>query len=137
MDAKNAMDAVNERPAVLIVDDDAEIQEALATLLSEAGYTVYRAHDDAQGLAQLELARQPLVVLLDLTMPVLDGVEVCRRLAVDPHLRRDHAIVLTSAHGRLEHPDLSLADAVIAKLFDIKVLLAVVERLARRVGARY
>ena len=93
------MDAMNERPAVLIFDDDAEIQEALAALLSEAGYTVYRAHDGAQGLAQLELARQPLVVLLDLTMPVLDGVEVCRRLAVDPHLRRDHAVLLMSAHG--------------------------------------
>ncbi len=68
-------------------------------------------------------------------MPVLDGFKVCRRLAVDSHLRRDHAILLMSAHGRLEHLDLAVADAVIAKPFDIEALLAVAERLARRIGA--
>lgn len=130
------MDAMNERYAVLIVDDDAEIQAALATLFTEEGYQVFRASDGAHALAQLAQTRQPLAVLLDLTMPVMDGFAVCRRLAADPALRRDHAIVLMTAHGRLQHLDLSVADAVIAKPFDIEALLAIVERLAQRVRAQ-
>ncbi len=124
------------RRAVLIVDDDPEIQEALATLMVEAGYAVHRADNGAQGLAQLALAREPMVVLLDLMMPVMDGVEVCRRLAANPALRGEHAIVLMSARRGLGHGDCPAADAVIAKPFDIEALLALVERLARPSAVR-
>lgn len=68
-------------------------------------------------------------------MPVMDDFEVCRRLAADPDLRRDHTIVLLSAHGRLDRLDLPVADAVIAKPFDIEALLAVVEHVTGRVRA--
>lgn len=98
MTAMTTVDATNERRAVLIIDDDAEMQQALATLFAEEGYQVCRASDGTQGLAQLALADQSLVVLLDLTMPVMDGFDVCRRLAADPDPRRDHTVVPLSAH---------------------------------------
>lgn len=120
---------MQERRAVLIIDDDAGIREALAALLSDAGYHVRCAGDGAQGLAILASRRQPMVVLLDLMMPVMDGFEVCRRLAADAALRRDHAIVLMSAHHRLATQNCPVVEAVIRKPFDIEALLTLMERL--------
>ena len=64
---------------VLVVEDDLAVREALARALRLDGYTVETASDGPEGLARVEQVR-PDAVLLDVTMPGLDGLEVCRRL---------------------------------------------------------
>jgi CheY-like chemotaxis protein len=67
---------------ILVVDDDPDIVEVLCCLLHDAGYEVATAHDGA--VLPLARERQPRVILLDILMPRMDGVEISRRLRADP-----------------------------------------------------
>ena len=76
------MGTVDERPAggesrILVVDDDATVAEVVTTYLSRAGFPVERAADGTSALAAAG-SRPPDLVVLDLTLPDLDGLEVCR-----------------------------------------------------------
>lgn len=70
---------MHEPPLILIVDDSRADALLLSTALSKAGYEVVVAHDGAAA-AGLAMERHPDVILLDMTMPALDGVDVCRRI---------------------------------------------------------
>jgi len=80
---------------ILIVEDDDDIATAFARIFEAEGYVVRRAADGEEGLA---LAREgrPDLVLLDLMMPVKDGVSTCRELKQLPGLRDVPVIVLTA-----------------------------------------
>ena len=119
---------------VLVVDDDEEIRHTLRLLLEDAEHEVL---ESATGADALERLRQPgtLVVLLDLLMPGIDGVEVLRRVAVDPDLTARHAYIVVTADSRmLLTPAQPLIEAVgatvIQKPFDMDTLLAEVEQAA-------
>lgn len=118
------------RTAVLVVDDDPEIRLVLHELLADEGYRVEEASEGAEALRLLDQADGRVVVLLDLMMPGMDGFETCRRLAANPARRDDHAIVLMSARKRLERADCPVADATLAKPFDLDTLLTTVDRFA-------
>jgi two-component system response regulator ResD len=64
---------------VLVVDDDAVLRRVVRAVLEADGFRVLEAHNGQQGL-ELAASEQPRVVILDVMMPGLDGVEVCRRL---------------------------------------------------------
>lgn len=118
------------RQTVLVVDDDREIRDVLRDLFYDEGYRVYEAANGADGLQLLRAAEAPVVMLLDLMMPGVDGFEVCRRLAADSHLVDHHAIILMSARRNLQAADCRGVQATIAKPFEIDELVALVERLA-------
>ena len=84
---------------VLVVDDDPFIVEFLEEALSEAGYQTF----SSAGSASLRLAQdqQPDVILLDIMMPEMDGVEVSKRLRADPKTAGIPNVVL-SAQDRLQ-----------------------------------
>ena len=66
-------------PRVLLIDDDKRLHELLVTYLEQNGFSVVGAPDGQRGLAELEA--EPFdAVLLDVMMPGLDGLEVCRRI---------------------------------------------------------
>src|SRR5439155_931556 len=67
------------QPSILVVDDEPHVLEALSTILEGRGYRVRVAPNGAMALDEIAIER-PDVVLLDLAMPGLDGVEVCRRV---------------------------------------------------------
>ena len=69
------------KPKILIVEDDADLTDVLSYNLRQAGYEVIVVRDGSQGLRQAELFT-PDVVLLDLMLPLVDGLEVCRRLQI-------------------------------------------------------
>lgn len=123
------MDAVNPAPKaqprrLLIIEDTGEIRELLAELLSDEGYDVDVAIDGAEGLEQLSRGRYDLV-LLDLMMPRVDGLELMRRLdrtmPVPP-------IIAMSAYERLRAEARELgAQRFLGKPVDIDRLLSEVD----------
>ena len=86
-------------PRVLVVDDDSGIRRYLATLLPSLGYEMVEASSGEQALEQLRARSAPAIVLLDLLMPGMSGLEVL------DGLRRDHAqipvVVLSTEAQRL------------------------------------
>jgi CheY-like chemotaxis protein len=94
-DAQSAGDDGLNAPAgglrVLVVEDNTDGREMLVTLLDTLGYAVDAAEDGPQAV-EVAARFDPQVVLLDLGLPVFDGVEVCRRLRADD--RHAHAFII-------------------------------------------
>lgn len=118
---------------VLLVEDDRGLAEVVEYNLKRAGYEVFRAHDgrDAINQAQLKL---PDLVLLDVMLPVLDGIEVCRALRANEETQ-DLLIVMLTA--RTEESDELVgftvgADDYVTKPFSVAVLLQRIRALLRR-----
>lgn len=80
---------------ILVVEDEADIREAMVDAMTEAGFSVLVAKNGEEGLAVAK-AEHPSLILLDLIMPVMDGHEMLRRLRQDPWGKDVRVIVLTS-----------------------------------------
>lgn len=116
-------------PKVLVVDDDPAILEICSDLLQTEGYTVSVATNGQQALEQLR-TDPPQVILMDIMMPVLDGVEACRQVKANP-VTAAIPVVLMSARTNLtrQSQELASADALVAKPFDIDHLLNTIHDL--------
>ena len=116
-------------PKVLVVDDDPAILEICSDLLQTEGYTVSVATNGQQALEQIR-TDPPQVILMDIMMPVLDGVEACRQVKANP-ATAGIPVVLMSARTNLtrQSQDLASADALVAKPFDIDHLLNTIHDL--------
>jgi two-component system phosphate regulon response regulator PhoB len=68
---------------ILVIEDDRDLAEVLEYNLKRAGYEVFRSHDGRDGLQQAQL-RLPDIVLLDVMLPLVDGLEICRQLRARP-----------------------------------------------------
>ena len=82
--------------AILVVDDDADSRDMLVEYLEFKGLTVHAAPDGATALALADALR-PRVILMDLAMPTLDGLETTRRLRANPNTSAA-TIVMVTAH---------------------------------------
>ena len=80
---------------VLVVDDDLDLVEAIATNLEARGYEVGKAYDGVEGLESIK-SRRPDLVVLDVMMPRMNGYEVCEQLKNDPEYREIPVILLTA-----------------------------------------
>jgi CheY-like chemotaxis protein len=109
---------------ILVVDDDEAIRELMVSAFEEEGYHVLEAADGAQALHLVSQA-VPSVVLLDIQMPGIDGLEVARRLKADPATAAI-PLVAVSAHAREAEVLASGCCTFIAKPFDLAVLIAAV-----------
>ena len=110
---------------VLVVDDDVDGADSLALLLRMSGYDALVAYSGATAL-QAAVEHQPAAVILDLSLPGMDGYELARRLRQHPQLAAVPLLAL-SGHGRQEDSDRSLAAGFAAHLVkpvDIERLLA-------------
>jgi CheY-like chemotaxis protein len=118
-------------PGLLVVDDDPFIRKLVVTTLQDVtGFQLTEAADGEEALA-LALADPPAVVLLDVDMPQLDGIEVCRRLRADPATAAATIVILTAAHGDgvQEQAEAAGADLFLTKPFSPLQLLRLVDRL--------
>jgi DNA-binding response OmpR family regulator len=125
---------MNGRPRVLIVDDEADIRLLLRELLERAGYTVDEAPDGRTALRNL-FANVPALVILDVTMPELDGYQTLERIR---DLSDVPVLMLTARSQELEKVRglTAGADDYVAKPFGRQELLARVQALLRRTGGR-
>lgn len=80
---------------ILIVEDEVDIREAMVDALTNAGFQTISAKDGSEGL-QTALAEHPDLILLDLIMPNMNGIEVLKRLRQDPWGRDAKVIILTA-----------------------------------------
>jgi two-component system phosphate regulon response regulator PhoB len=122
---------------VLIIDDEPDLAELLVFNLREAGFSVESATTGASGLDAARRLR-PVVIVLDLTLPDVGGLEVCRRLRAEPDLG-DPAILMLTA--RAEEVDRVLgfevgADDYVVKPYGVREVVARVRTLARRAAER-
>lgn len=115
---------------VLVVDDEPQILKVMQAYLEQAGYQVTVAADGPAGLAAFRMAR-PDLVILDLNLPVMDGLEVCRAI------RRESAAPVLMLTARVEEADrlagLELgADDYVIKPFSPREVVARVRAILRR-----
>jgi DNA-binding response OmpR family regulator len=123
-----------KRTRVLVVDDEAALRKFVTSVLGAAGYDVLAATDGEQALALAEDETLDLVVL-DLMLPGLDGLEVCRRI----RQTSDLPIIVLSAKGEeMDKVDAlnSGADDYLTKPFGVSELLARVQAVLRRTQGR-
>lgn len=90
-----------EGHSVLVVDDDATLLELYEEYLKNAGFNVTAAHDGEEALEKAKEVN-PTIILLDLMMPKMNGIEVLRHLKADPNLKTIPVIVFTALIQELE-----------------------------------
>ena len=100
-------------PKILIVDDEETVKRVLCSLLKNEGYEVIEAEDGKSGV-ELAKKEDPDVILMDLTMPVMDGLKACRLLKEDEKTKNIPVLVITTAAGesKMEAIDAGIDDFV-------------------------
>lgn len=121
--------------AILVVDDNVSNTKLLAFILSSRGYTVRTAADAEQALATLR-EFQPRLVLMDIQMPGMDGLELTRRLKADP-ATRDIIVIAATAYAMKGDEERALAagcDGYLTKPIDTRALPARIAAFLGRSG---
>jgi two-component system phosphate regulon response regulator PhoB len=118
---------------VLVIEDDRSLADVLTYNLDQAGYQVSVARDGQDGLHQAEV-KVPDLIILDLMLPVMDGLEVCRRLRASS-VTRDILVVMLTAKSEESDQIVGFslgADDYVSKPFSTRVLLERIKALLRR-----
>lgn len=122
-----------KRENIFIIEDEPDILEVLEYTLGREGFSVASSRDGEQGLRQVR-KQKPDLLILDLMLPSVDGIEICRRLKSDAATRRVPVLMLTA---KSEESDIVLglgvgADDYMAKPFSPRELVARVKAVLRR-----
>jgi two-component system cell cycle response regulator DivK len=117
-------------PLVLVVEDDPETRQLYQSALERDGYATDAAHNGLQAFEKA-VAIVPDLVLTDIAVPGIDGIELCRRLRADARTRAVPVLAVTG-YGDRHYPDRVIqagADQVLSKPLDPDVLRAEARRL--------
>ena len=119
---------VPESRSILIVEDDSDLREALSAVLRDEGYTVAMAADGREALDRLRRQWRPSLILLDLTMPVMNGWQFRAEQRQDPDLSGIPVVVLSAGdHLAEQMVPLGITDYV-RKPIALDHLLRTIER---------
>ena len=121
---------------ILLVDDEPDILEFMSYNLSNEGYKVYTATNGEEAIEKAK-SKSPHLILLDVMMPIMDGIEACENLRKIPELGEKFIIVFLTARSEDYTQVAGLeagADDYITKPVKIKVLISKVKSLLRRVS---
>ncbi len=123
--------------SILVIDDEEDIRELLEYNLTKEGFRVYTQPDGSNGLKMIR-ERRPDLIILDLMLPGLDGLDVCRIVKNDKDLNHIPIVMLT-AKGEEEDVITGLelgADDYITKPFSMYILIARIKAIFRRMESR-
>jgi len=126
---------MSNAPHILVIDDEPQIQRAIRTILTEKGFKVTTASRGGEGLT-LAAANEPNIVILDLGLPDMDGVEVCMRLREWTQCPIIILSVRDSERDKVAALDKG-ADDYLTKPFGIEELLARVRVALRHSASRH
>jgi two-component system response regulator MprA len=112
------------RQKILVVEDDVELRGMYQLMLRLEGFDVDVAGDGLAALRQLD-ADPPDAVILDIGLPILDGVRVCEEIAAQAHLRHVPIVVVTASADKLDELDVP---CVLRKPIRLDTLVATVRR---------
>jgi len=123
----------NQKATILVVEDEADIREMVAFHLERAGYHVRQARSGESARTSVR-AHPPDLIILDLMLPGIDGMDLCRTLKSDPETAHIPIVILTALD---EETDIVLglelgSDDYVTKPFSAKVLLARIKAVLRR-----
>ena len=123
--------------SVLVIDDDEPPRETVGSLLDDEGYLVEMAPDGQSALQRLRETQDRMVVLVDLRMPRVDGLQVLRAVEKDARLATQHCYILFTADARPLEPETEdlltrLHAPIVLKPFDIDGLLGVLGAAVQR-----
>jgi len=122
--------APGQEVSILVVDDGRENRDILVRLLEDAGFRAIEAADGAEALEKLE-TEEIALTLMDIQMPVMDGIEALKRIRADERLA-GHPVVAVSASvigRRKEDVDKANFDAFVAKPFRVSEVFGVIEKV--------
>lgn len=125
-----------EKPKILVVDDEPDVTDLVAYHLKAKGFHVETLNDATASIGKAQRF-QPNLIILDIMMPHLSGIQICRILRADTKLAKVPIIFLTAkaeSHDRIEGLE-SGADDYLPKPFSPKELVLRVESILRRVSA--
>ncbi|MEO7242520.1 MAG: response regulator transcription factor [Variovorax sp.] len=126
--------ATMSNPQLLMIEDDGRLAQMVVEYLGQSGYTVQHAGDGAAGLEALQ-QHAPELVILDLMLPDMDGLEVCRRIRALPNAMARTPVLMLTAKGdpmdRIVGLELG-ADDYLPKPFEPRELLARIRAVLRR-----
>ncbi len=118
---------------ILVIEDEPDLREVLAYNLTNAGHQVRLVARGREGLAVAK-AEKPEVILLDLMLPDMGGMDVCRALKADPQTRALHVIMVTAKGEEIDRVvgfELGVDDYVV-KPFSVRELLLRIQVVLRR-----
>jgi len=116
-------DTESAAPSVLIAEDHADSRDALRALLEAFGYRVFTAGDGHEAVAEAR-AHHPDLILMDMMMPGMDGMEATRTLRADPDFPRIPIVAVTAMEGSRERVLSAGCDDWVAKPINIRAFLA-------------
>ncbi len=121
--------------SILLVDDEHDITEFLQYNLEKEGYTVYVAHDGEEGVEKANRFK-PNLILLDLMMPKMDGIEACQIIRKNEKLNETYVVFLTSRAEDYSHVACleAGADDFVNKPIKPRILIAKINSFMRRSG---
>jgi len=114
--------------SILIVDDDVDIRETISLILEDEGYAVASAANGEEALRYLRSHPSPSLILLDLMMPGMDGVEFRAEQQRDAQLSGIPVIVVTASGNARERARAMQVDGMIQKPIALDALLETIER---------
>jgi DNA-binding response OmpR family regulator len=124
---------MEEKPIVLIIEDELNIRDLIETVLSKNGFVTVGV-DTAEGGLKKISSLKPSLIILDIQLPHMNGLEFCRKIRQDPHTR-NIPIIVVSVQSSDINKIIGLesgADDFIAKPFNHNELLARVKAVLRR-----
>ncbi len=121
--------------AVLVVDDDLDIREALADILEDAGFSVMTAANGREALTLLrKLDTPPAVILLDLMMPILDGYGFLEEHRKDASLAAIPVAIITAGHG-VDRSRIDQVTPILPKPINVPRLFGILDDLSASLGS--
>ncbi len=114
---------------VLIAEDNPDLRQIFARVFLHHHFVVEMARDGAEAMACLADQQPPDVMILDVNMPHLSGLEVLAYIRQTPHLKALKVIVVTGNSVAMDHPDAQQADLFLLKPISINELIIMTRRL--------